>query len=700
MTIKDIGKLLKEIEPEAFHKNKSNDHIGSIVLASSYLKSIGDALSKHSGNQKGNGVSVPGGSIHKKKGENILRKNLKHFSKMLLNKTGSGVTKTNLKDIIKKLDKIKVTAKDIFGPDYIHKGRMLIEKLKQFHANSKGGNIFKDIKNKVKKGTESIGKMTKKSISKLDQFMKGKTKLKPSQLLSYTAGGLGIIAGIATLQPELIGVSAGVISGISGVTGGVSSVLRTSGRGRGIPREAQLFMNNHPEKAKKIKMLLLKENKKGKGLSKKTKNILKMAGATALVGAKAYFDYLKYKNAGMNQNQPEFGVDYGPNWDAEDLPLNFDGEGINEIKSFIKKNKKKALSILLGVATTGAMIAGESLFRNKYGGIASYSKDGQNILKHLLSGSNKKLDLGDVILQGNKVILGGKYQSHKPHLSGYGLKPPSGGSNKKFTNAMAKFIKLYPKESLEIINFIDDKLKISSGNGMEGSGVFKSVYKQLKNILSMVGVLGIVGALAFAKYYLNIKENRSDEHNRAFVSSIRYIIEHMTRDANISISDIVKRIEGSGLRPAGKSGEGIRILPKYIRDFIQKHRTEAMMIAKEVDTAYQSGEGALGRLAGVLSVAGMSASLGALAFREYLIKNPGKAAKILASGVSSSLMGMGMKKKRIGTKHDVYHGICKCTSGGLYKKDLKINKRGKVVSIKQSENGKKRIENLRRKATY
>ena len=46
--------------------------------------------------------------------------------------------------------------------------------------------------------------------------------------------------------------------------------------------------------------------------------------------------------------------------------------------------------------------------------------------------------------------------------------------------------------------------------------------------------------------------------------------------------------------------------------------------------------------------------------------------------------------KRVGTKHEVYHGKAKLTAGGLTKMDLKPNAQGKIVSKKQSAIGKER----------
>ena len=45
--------------------------------------------------------------------------------------------------------------------------------------------------------------------------------------------------------------------------------------------------------------------------------------------------------------------------------------------------------------------------------------------------------------------------------------------------------------------------------------------------------------------------------------------------------------------------------------------------------------------------------------------------------------------KTIGTRAEVYHGNAKHTTGGLVKSDLKLNKRGEIVSVKASNVAKK-----------
>lgn len=50
----------------------------------------------------------------------------------------------------------------------------------------------------------------------------------------------------------------------------------------------------------------------------------------------------------------------------------------------------------------------------------------------------------------------------------------------------------------------------------------------------------------------------------------------------------------------------------------------------------------------------------------------------------------------IGSKAQVYHGAAKHTAGGLTRKDLFLNKRGRIVSKKQHAAGKKALSRLAR----
>ena len=57
-----------------------------------------------------------------------------------------------------------------------------------------------------------------------------------------------------------------------------------------------------------------------------------------------------------------------------------------------------------------------------------------------------------------------------------------------------------------------------------------------------------------------------------------------------------------------------------------------------------------------------------------------------------------MDIKASGSRAEVFHGNARHTSGGLTRNDLKMNKRGEIVSIKASNRAKK--ENRLEKAGY
>lgn len=50
--------------------------------------------------------------------------------------------------------------------------------------------------------------------------------------------------------------------------------------------------------------------------------------------------------------------------------------------------------------------------------------------------------------------------------------------------------------------------------------------------------------------------------------------------------------------------------------------------------------------------------------------------------------------KAVGSKAEVFHGTAKHTSGQLYKKDLLMTKKGRIVSRKKHAAGKKAIKRL------
>ena len=70
------------------------------------------------------------------------------------------------------------------------------------------------------------------------------------------------------------------------------------------------------------------------------------------------------------------------------------------------------------------------------------------------------------------------------------------------------------------------------------------------------------------------------------------------------------------------------------------------------------------------------------------------------SNGSSGAMGGGARSvPAVGTKAQVFHGTAKHTSGGLTRKDLMKNKKGRIVSRRKNAAGKKALARLR-KAGY
>jgi len=55
---------------------------------------------------------------------------------------------------------------------------------------------------------------------------------------------------------------------------------------------------------------------------------------------------------------------------------------------------------------------------------------------------------------------------------------------------------------------------------------------------------------------------------------------------------------------------------------------------------------------------------------------------------------MSQKMKTVGSKAEVFHGTAKHTSGYLYKKDLVLTRKGRIVSRKKQAAGKKAIKRL------
>ena len=349
-----------------------------------------------------------------------------------------------------------------------------------------------------------------------------------------------------------------------------------SGSGIPMPPIVNKFIQKHPDKAREINKII--KRMRGSGMSETKKNILKAAAAIGIPGALAFVGWLQNRQGPITIPQLEHNIHDPLTYDLEwssgtgmGSGVELAGHGsIDSMLSFIRKHKKKALSILLGTAVAGALVAGESLFRNKFAGTASTSSDGMAILKHLLSGSDKKLETDRLIMHGPNIVK---------VFGGTGLKPAGGG------------------------------LKLAGqGEGMD---------ERTKTALKFAGALTIPAAVLFAKWIISRGPVIDDDFG------------------DISAEEHYELF-----------GDG---MPNEIKQFIKMYPAKAKKIMKKL------------------------------------------------TGGSGLTPAGGARRRKTGSKEDVYNGLADKTPGGLIKTDLCMNGRGKVVSKKQSMNGKKRMAHMRSK---
>lgn len=297
------------------------------------------------------------------------------------------------------------------------------------------------------------------------------------------------------------------------------------------------FMKNNPEVAKKIVQITNKIKGQGlglagSGLSKTAKKILTAAGVLGTAGALGFAGYLMNKPGPVSYPQLEHNIHFDlEDWDPTPIEEEWvAGDGLSDMIKFVKKHKNKALAILLGTAAIGAAAAGEAAFRNKFAGTASTSSDGRAIIKHLLSGSEKKLETDRLIMHGPNIVS----------TTGSGLK--TAGSGLK---------------------------RAGDGLGLAGGKMSKT----MKNILVAAGVASVPAAILLAKAALknpdmdidDFGDISAEEHynlygegmgtNLAqFISKHRDIARKIINQAKSEIKRKVKGTgysKGSGLKLAG-----------------------------------------------------------------------------------------------------------------------------------------------------
>jgi len=72
----------------------------------------------------------------------------------------------------------------------------------------------------------------------------------------------------------------------------------------------------------------------------------------------------------------------------------------------------------------------------------------------------------------------------------------------------------------------------------------------------------------------------------------------------------------------------------------------------------------------------------------------GRARRVL-DAVGGAYLGGREGRRTVGSKEEVFHGVADHTAGGLSRRDLVKNKRGKIVSKKQQAAGRRALARLR-----
>lgn len=242
------------------------------LLGGAVLAGLGGLL-VHLDKKKGSGMGRQCGS-----GNILNTKIISHFKKLLSKRQqGGAYSKQKIQDIINQHKHKKIHIKDVFGAQWKEKGQQLLNALKQARKLQKGGDIFSDIgkvAKKVGKSVKKVGKKVYKSTKKLRdagykkmvQFVNGKTKFKPSQLLSYASATVGIAGAISGLIPGVDIISVPLASASALGLKSASLALKTSGRGI-IPKRYLNWAQKNPDKAKHVLDYLKKQ--KGRGILKK-----------------------------------------------------------------------------------------------------------------------------------------------------------------------------------------------------------------------------------------------------------------------------------------------------------------------------------------------------------------------------------------------------------------------------------------------
>jgi hypothetical protein len=179
------------------------------ALGGAVLGGLGGLL-LHLDKKKGSGYQAGSGKSH----DVFKAHSLKHLRQKL------GKTKKHALEFMEKHANTAISISDMFGTDWQSKGQKLIESLEKAKKN---------------RPTQGDGINLKKTFNsakrKMKQFVAGKTKLKPSQLVSYMSSAVGLAGTVSAFVPGVNILSVPTAAATTLGLKAVSNALKTSGRG-------------------------------------------------------------------------------------------------------------------------------------------------------------------------------------------------------------------------------------------------------------------------------------------------------------------------------------------------------------------------------------------------------------------------------------------------------------------------------------
>ena len=237
-----------------------------------------------------------------------------------------------------------------------------------------------------------------------------------------------------------------------------------------------------------------------------------------------------------------------------------------------------------------------------------------------------------------------------------------------------KFITKNPLAAKKIIKALKNHTTKGGTIQLAGHGIGSKI----KNVLAVAGVVGIVGALAFTKWYFKLKtsDNKAD-------TKMAY---HISKAIAKGKYDLITGIASKALKMAAGTGKDFNLkhpeIAKQIRVLLKRRGLDLQGGFKITKKGIKKAL----LLAGIPIVAGAVGYAFGLKKGSTKLKYDDDEMWGQVGPDEAAMLGYGVKK--VGNKKEVWQGIAHMTGGRLKKMDLIKNGRGKIVSRRKSELGK------------